>query len=120
MALIDQISAIVYAAANNVGGTTWDVTLKKKGAATADGNGGYTQSTTSYSGRGFIEEYSDAARALGGIPLTDRKAILFDASFTAGIDPEAGDVLTAEATDYEIVKVSRDPAEATWTCQIRG
>jgi hypothetical protein len=34
MAILDNISGIVYAAVNNVGGTTWDVTLKKKGAAT--------------------------------------------------------------------------------------
>jgi len=117
MALLDGLAATIYGAAGNIGGTTWDMTLKKKGAATKDAYGGFTQTTTDYTGRGFLEEYSDLARVAGGVPHTDRKAVLFASSFT--VEPEAGDLLTAESTDFEIVSVSRDPAAATWTLQVR-
>ena len=119
MALLDQIADLVYAAASPVGGTTWDVTVKQKGAATVDAYGGFTASTTDYTGRGFLEDYTDAARQMGGIALTDRKALLFTPSFTAGLVPAAGDMLTVESSTYEVISVARDPAAATWTLQVR-
>lgn len=119
MALMDEIADIVYNAVNPIGGDNWDVTLKVKAAATKDAYGVTTQSTTSYTGRGFLEDYSDAQRLAGGFPSTDRKIILFDSSFTAGIDPAPGDLITAESTDYEIITIKRDPAEATWECRAR-
>jgi hypothetical protein len=119
MALMDEIADIVYNAVNPIGGDNWDITLKVKAAATKDAYGVTTQSTTSYTGRGFLEDYSDAQRLAGGFPSTDRKIILFDSSFTAGIDPAAGDIITAESTDYEIITIKRDPAEATWECRAR-
>lgn len=118
MALLDEIAGTVYSAANGIGGTTWDITLKKLGAATVDAYGGTTPGATSDSTcRGFIEDYTTTARQMGGIPLTDRKITLFTASMSA--DPAVGDTLTAEGTDYEIITVQRDPAAATWVCQAR-
>jgi hypothetical protein len=117
MALLDEIAGLVYSAANGVGGTTWDITLKKRGAATVDAYGGYTQATTDTTGRGFIEDYTATARQMGGIPITDRKVTLFAASLSA--DPAVGDTVTAEGADYEIITVQRDPAAATWVCQAR-
>lgn len=119
MALLDDIADIVYNSVNSVGGTTWDMTITVKGEATKDAYGVTTQSTTSYTGRGFLDDYSDAQRLAGGFPLTDRRITLFDSSFTAGIDPAPGDLITAESTDYEIVSIKRDPAEATWECRAR-
>jgi hypothetical protein len=118
-AILDQVAAIVYAAAGNLGGTTWDVTVKQKGAATVDAYGGFTASSTDYTGRGFLEDYTDAARQMGGIPLTDRKALLFTSSFTSGLVPAAGDMLTVEGSTLEIISVKRDPASATWALQVR-
>lgn len=117
MALLDEIAGLVYNAANGVGGTTWDITIKKAGAASVDAYGAYTQSTSSTTGRGFIEDYTAAARQMGGIPITDRKITLFAASLS--VTPEVGDTLTAESADYQIISIERDPAAATWVCQAR-
>ena len=119
MALMDEIADIVYNAVNPIGGDNWDITLKVKAAATKDAYGVTTQGTTSYTGRGFLEDYSDAQRLAGGVPSTDRQFILFDSSLTAVLDPAAGDIITADSTDYEIITIKRDPAEATWECRAR-
>ena len=118
MALLDSLPETIYNAVNGLGGTTWDMTITKPGAVTKDAYGGTTRAAgTATTGRGFVEDYSDGARAQGGIPISDRKAILLAFSFS--VDPAAGDTLTAEGADYTIVSVSRDPAEATWVCQVR-
>jgi len=119
MALLDNLPETIYNGVNSLGGTAWDMTLSKRGAATKDAYGATSRAAdTDYSGRGFVEDYSDAARAQGGIPISDRKAILLAFSFS--VDPAAGDTLTAESVDYTIVSVARDPAEATWVCQVRA
>lgn len=118
MALLDNVAGIVYSAANGVGGTTWDITLKKASAATVDAYGGTAPgSTTDTAGRGFIEDYTATARQMGGIPIADRKITIFAASMSA--TPEVGDTVTAESSDYQIITVQRDPAAATWVCQAR-
>jgi hypothetical protein len=118
MALLDNVASLVYSAANGIGGTTWDITLKKAGSATVDAYGGTTPgATTDATGRGFIEDYTATARQMGGIPITDRKITIFAASMSAS--PEVGDTVTAESADYQIITVQRDPAAATWVCQAR-
>ncbi len=117
MAVLDGLPLIIYNAAQGLGGTAWDVTLTKAGAITKTATGGFTTAETEYTGRGFLEEYSDLARQQGGFGLTDRKITLFAYSFSA--DPAVGDVLTVESTDYEIVTAQRDPSESIWICRAR-
>lgn len=119
MALLDGLPDLIYNAVNGIGGTSWDMSLKKKAAAVRDQYGGFSQATTTYTCRGLVEDYSEVARQSGGINMTDRKVTLFDSSFSSDVEPAVGDLITAEGTDREIVSVSRDPAGATWTLQVR-
>lgn len=50
----------------------------------------------------------------------DRKALLLGASLPPGVFPEAGDHVVAEGVESEVKNVDRDPASATYVCQVRG
>lgn len=83
---------------------------------------GLQPSETQYVGRGVVSKYSDQHVASTSVLASDRKILLIWGSFPEGSPkPKPGDKITAEAVTYRIVSngVSRDPAEATFTCQCR-
>lgn len=74
----------------------------------------------SYAGRGFISDYLD--RHINGTSVVtgDRKVNIIGNSLPARIIPISGDRVTIEGFTYNIVRVTRDPAAAMYTCQVRG
>lgn len=97
-------------------------TLRKPGARTADGRGGFTTgAATDHACRGIVTEYRDAIRALSGgaIGAHDRKVLLLGASLPAGIIPGVGDAVAIGGRDWRVIAVRSDPAGATYTLQVR-
>jgi len=50
----------------------------------------------------------------------DRKVLLIAESGSAALVPSSGDRITVEGATYFIVSVGRDPAVATYSCQVRS
>lgn len=83
--------------------------------------GGQTvgEAETAYSCKGFVDTYT--AREIDGtnVRANDRKVILLGGSLPDDVDPRAGDRVTIESGDWKVIRVERDPAGATFTCQAR-
>ena len=73
------------------------------------------------SGRGVIVEYDDVEINGSTILQGDRKIVLIVGTFPANMPiPFEGCAITIEGSTHIILsKVSRDPAAATYTCQVR-
>lgn len=100
---------------------TFKVTLEKitGGTRSSSNPTSRTQSTTTYTGRGFVDDY-ETKHIDGTIVLQgDRKVIIFGASLPSSVVPKPGDRTTIESETKTIVNVIRDPAGATYECQVR-
>jgi len=76
---------------------------------------------SNYNCRGVIEEYLDRERDGTQVQDGDRKVILLGASISSGVFPESGDLISIEDEDeLRVIRVVRDPAAASYTCQVRG
>lgn len=81
---------------------------------------GLTQTPTNYSCKGFVDNFRDGEIDGSLVKAGDRKVILLGASISGGsVRPEIGDIITIESETRSVVRVTRDPAAATYTCQVR-
>lgn len=88
--------------------------------SSANLSGGTQPTEESFSGKGFIEDYSDRHIKEGLVEKNDRKITLIAKTFTGNPIPKLGHKITIEGSTYKIVgPVKRDPAAATYTCQSR-
>ncbi len=74
----------------------------------------------SYNCRGFTEEYKLSEVDGTTIQRGDKKILILGDTLPKGILPVANDRVECEKITYVIVGVGRDPAAATYTCQVRG
>lgn len=82
---------------------------------------GTNPTSASTAGKGIIDDYQDRQINETTIKRGDRRVLIIGNSLSGGaVIPEAGDQVTIEGATYEIVGVERDPAAATYTCQVRG
>jgi fructose-1-phosphate kinase PfkB-like protein len=105
-------------------GKVFDITLTKVEPGTRTPGsltGGTNPVETAHTVKGFVDHYQD--RHIDGtlIQRGDRKIIILGGSLPSGVVPEPSDKLTAEGETRAIVEdgVTRDPAGATYTCQVR-
>lgn len=96
------------------------VTVYTPGTRTPGSLTAGTQPTSSTAtGRGIIDDYDtrliDGTRVQAG----DRKVLILGDSI-APVVPKPDDQVTIEGATYRIVRVARDPAAATYTCQVRS
>lgn len=103
---------------NAMGPLVFKLTLTKSEPSTrTDVTDGRTNVDTPYIGKGFIDDYRDS-RVDDTIILTgDRVVTILGASIS--VIPEPEDVVNIEGQDWKIVRVARDPAGATYECQVR-
>lgn len=75
--------------------------------------------TVDHAGKGFVADYED--RFVDGtiIQRGDKQVIILGASLPSGIIPKPNDKTTIESEVKVIINVERDPAGATYTCQVR-
>lgn len=81
---------------------------------------GPTISRKSYVARGVVLDFKLTQFDGDLVQKGDRKVLLLGASLPSGIIPQENDLILAEGKESQIVGVSRDPASASYECQIRG
>ena len=98
------------------------VTLVKVTTGTRDDNdptAGNKPVKNNYKGRGFIDDYKDGQINDTSILSGDRKVTIIGNTLKGQV-PTPGDYVIAEGITYSIIAVKRDPAAATYSCQVRG
>lgn len=85
-----------------------------------DPTAGTAPSTSTFSCRGFLDEYADDQFDGTSVLRGDRKALLLGGTLPASVAPQPGDRVKIEGRTFSIVNVQRDPAAATYVCQARG
>ncbi len=80
---------------------------------------GTNPTDTDHIAKGFVSEYNEKQIDGTIIRLGDQKVVLFGSTLPSGVVPSPGDKTTAEGVPREIVHVKRDPASATYVCQVR-
>lgn len=77
--------------------------------------------TTPFPCTGFIDEYLDKEIDGTLIQVGDRKILLLGNTIAGGtVVPQQHDKITIEGQVHTIIRVTRDPDAATYTCQTRG
>lgn len=82
--------------------------------------GGTNPKKTKKPCRGVIEDYSDGQMQGSLVQVGDRIVLILGDSLPSGIVPQTGDQVTIEGSTFDIIRVARDPAAASYTCQVRG
>lgn len=105
--------------ANAMGPLLFPLKLTKVvGSTRAELTGGVNSREVTYRGRGFIDDYKDDRIDGTIIKAGDRLVTILGASIKA--IPEANDRVFIEGKWWTIVgPVKRDPAGATYECQVR-
>lgn len=115
--------------ARNIGPGVLDATLTKSTPGTRTGNltGGTNPTTTTFTGKGFIDtqrvRFQDGSLVREGAKVVVLIGdTMKDSSGNLGV-PEPGDRITIEGTTFTIPeggRIDRDPAAATYTCEVSG
>lgn len=109
---------------NALKGKVFDITLTKVAPGTRTPGsltGGTNPAETTHTVKGFVDEYQDKHIDGTLIKRGDRKVVILGGSLPSGTVPEPSDKITAEGETRTIVEdgVKRDPAGATYICQVR-
>lgn len=108
---------------DNLGDQLTPVTLTKVAAGSRTPGsltGGVNPTISTVSTSGIIDDYSEYQVDGTIVVRGDRRLLLIGKPLTdAGVVPAPNDRATIEGTEYNIVNVQRDPAAATYTCQVR-
>lgn len=82
---------------------------------------GATISEKSHNCRGFLDTYDSRRFGETTIAQGTRVVVILGASLPTGVVPKPEDRVTIEGSTYVLTgPVVRDPASATYTCEIRG
>lgn len=82
---------------------------------------GATISEKAHNCRGFLDSYDSRRFGETTIAQGTRVVVILGASLPTGVVPNPEDRVTIEGSTYVLTgPVVRDPASATYTCEIRG
>lgn len=102
----------------------YDLTFTRVNESFDPSTGETTRSTTQYTVRGIITEYSKRWVAEGVVQANDRQILILQPSLqdSSGnkVTPQPDDEITYDGQTYVVVDVSEDPASATWVLQGRA
>lgn len=90
------------------------------GSRSGSVTGGRTQTETDISFEGIIESYTEDEIDETTVLSNDRRVLIITNSMAQSVVPEPNWDVTIEGLRYRVIAVSRDPAEATYTLQVRG
>jgi len=98
------------------------ITLRKVSTgdrSTANPSQGRTITKTPYQARGILASYAD--RQIDGtiVKTGDRNVLIVAGTLPDNIEPKPQDEIVAETATWKVINVSRDPAAATYSCQVR-
>jgi hypothetical protein len=94
----------------------FDATLRRE---TESGSGdSYSFTTASYPCKGLVETFSMALRRDGIVSENERKIMILVGSLS--VIPKSGDLLIINnGTEFVLLEVATDPANAVWECKGR-
>jgi hypothetical protein len=81
---------------------------------------GVHPSRKTYACKGVVVDYRLSQFDGDLVQKGDRRVLLLGKSLPSGIVPQSSDHIQAEGVEAEVVNVIRDPASATYDCQVRG
>ena len=81
---------------------------------------GRSQTVSTSTAKGFVEDYDESHVDDTIVQRGDRKVVVLGDSISPTVTPEQGDLVTIEGGQYKVVRVMRDPAEATYVLQCRA
>lgn len=115
----DIFGAGIAAQVNSaLGSMLFPATLIKVRSSTRSGvTGGLSEVRTKYLTKGFLSSYRDNLIDGTRILTGDRKAVLLGQPLANA--PAPGDTIILEGRDWSVIAVTRDPAGATYSCQVR-
>jgi len=86
----------------------------------ANPSSGFAKSESTIKGKGIISDYRDDQIDGTLVKQGDRKVTLITNTFLGTPIPKSGDKILIESITYMIIgNIKRDPAAATYTCQVR-
>jgi len=101
-----------------LGGLLFPVVLiRVKSGVRGDTTAGINPISTEYPAKGFLSSYRVSQIDGTLIQVHDRKAIILGDSIP--VAPLPGDRIRVEGRDWTVITVTRDPAGATYSCQVR-
>ncbi len=120
MGLRSDIAAAVQSAMVALGDIKLTATYTKvtTGSTYNPSTGTTDETTTEYSLEGV--QYSYAEENIDGVQVKRGDSKFLFESRLLDFDPSDNDFITIAARRWEIVKPSKDPADATWILQLRG
>jgi hypothetical protein len=80
---------------------------------------GTNPTSTSYAGRGVVEDYDESQIDGTIVQRGDRMATFLARSIAGGQVPKPNDQVIASGTTYRVVNVETDGGEAVYCCQVR-
>lgn len=96
------------------------LTSKTPGTRTAGAlTAGTNPDESTASAKGIIDDYSEGLIDGTLIRQGDRRVLLLGGTISGGVVPKPGDQVTIEGDTYNVIRVARDPAAATYTLQVR-
>ena len=100
-----------------VSGTLTEVQV---GVRAADSTEGRAQVAVDHAFEGIIDDYTDREIFGTSIEAGDRRVLIITGLLATAVVPEPNWRVTIEGSTYRVIAVKRDPAEATYTLQVRG
>lgn len=113
-----DIAALV---AQEIGPGLKDVTLSVVTPGIRNPNeptAGVNSTIVSHIGKGVVLDYEDSEVDGTIVQRGDRQVLLIADTFP-NVVPSTTDRITAEGRTYNVINIERDPAAATYTCQVR-
>lgn len=95
--------------------TSWTPGTRTSTARTS----GTNPTSTTATGKGIIEDYDSNQIDGTRVHVGDRKILILGKSIDPLV-PKPNDQITIEGSTYRVMRVKRDPAAATYSCQVRG
>ena len=116
-----DIAGILWNSIQQAGGLV-PLTLRVEvpGERGADRTAGNNPTYSDHSGQGILGDYDDFQIQGTNVERGDRRVTIIARSLSPLTTPSPGDRVEIEGTSYNVVAVKRDPAAATFTCQVRG
>jgi len=114
MSILDGIDADVAAAVADI---FEEATHRHTGSQVSDSRGGTTRTASTQTVNVLVTDYKDYIRATSGIPSNERKVMV--QGFGMSPPPAPDDVIVKGSEAWHVIEVSKDPADAIYTCRCR-
>lgn len=114
MSILDGVPALVATAVSDL---FPEATLQYEGSAVSDGRGGFTKTKSVQTVKALVDDYTDFVRATQGIPRDERMVMVVGNGLAH--KPTPSDIIIQGSEAWLVTEVSKDPANAVYTCRCK-